>query len=500
MKKNRYGVLLLLIFLLVLGSRLYIVFQEPNFTDDKSYYNLRQVDHIIKNKVPIFDDPLSYGGRSLVYAPLFHYILAFFSLFMPLMFVGKIIPNIFISFIVVVIYLIIVELTNSRKAALLTALIAGFIPVLYSETINTVSEHSLTIPLTFLMVYLFMKIKKEKAYTKSYIYILILLSLISPSVFIIALGMAFFIFFVFIEKLKQDRAELEVIIFSILYIVWSQFLIHKKAFLAHGQELIRQNIPESLLVEYFAQLTAAKMIYLIGILPFFFGIYIIYKYLFREKNRDLYLIFGFILSMMFLLLLKLIPLNLGLMYLGLFLMVLFGKYLKLFISYIQKTRVARLESLFIISLLFVFLITSIIPSIVLAKDRMAESFSEQEIKAMIWIKKNTEKDSVILATLEEGHLITAIAERRNVADSNFLLIQNADIKVGDVDTFYKVRFETDAINILNSYGVDYIYFSDIAKKKYNIEKLVFTSNYKCFKLVYDEGVEIYKSQCNLGEE
>ena len=133
MKLNKY---LILIILFVLAFRLFFVFQTDNYSSDESYFHLRYINHILEEKNPLFYDDLSYGGRPVVYPPLFHYILALLS-FVPFAF--KILPAIFISSLIIIAYLISKEIYANKTINLLIALLAGFIPVILSQTLNQIS-------------------------------------------------------------------------------------------------------------------------------------------------------------------------------------------------------------------------------------------------------------------------------------------------------------------------------------------------------------------------
>ena len=75
-----------------------------------------------------------------------------------------------------------------------------------------------------------------------------------------------------------------------------------------------------------------------------------------------------------------------------------------------------------------------------------------------------------MTTIDEGHLITAIAKRKNVADNNFLLIRNPEEIEEDIELTYTTILTTSSTEILSKYNVDYVYFSPKAKQKYNIQK------------------------------
>ena len=140
------------------------------------------------------------------------------------------------------------------------------------------------------------------------------------------------------------------------------------------------------------------------------------------------------------------------------------------------------------------------PCVGYARSAIARAFDEQEIEAFEWVKENTPEDAIVLATLDEGHLVNAIAQRRNVVDNNFLMQPTADQRLDAVKTIYTTRFETEAIRVLNKYSVDYIFFSEQAKREYSVEELNYVSDDKCFRLVYNNSVQIYKSLCEIEEE
>src|SRR3990167_7023349 len=88
-----------IIFLAVLAIRIFLAFQNDYFSYD-SYFHIRQVDSIVNTGKPVFDDPLSQGGRFFLFSPVFHYIFALFSLLVPFEIIGKIIPNILYALLI----------------------------------------------------------------------------------------------------------------------------------------------------------------------------------------------------------------------------------------------------------------------------------------------------------------------------------------------------------------------------------------------------------------
>ena len=150
MKKLQTVLLLLGIFFLVFISRLLISFHYDEFSYD-SYFALRQIEQISSSGLPIFNDDLSYSGRSQLFPPIFYYLVSVFSFF-GTKFAAKIVPNIFFSLIIIPTYLITHHITKRRVVGLISSLFAGFIPVTFSF-INDISEYSLVLFLFLFLLY-----------------------------------------------------------------------------------------------------------------------------------------------------------------------------------------------------------------------------------------------------------------------------------------------------------------------------------------------------------
>ena len=126
--------ILIAIFFLVFISRLFFIFQSPTFSDDSAYMTQRYTENIVETGESLKYDPLSYGGRNVIYSPIFDYILWFFGLFIPLSLVFKIIPQLFISSLVIIVYLIAKEVKSNEVLALIAALLSGFIPIIFFKS------------------------------------------------------------------------------------------------------------------------------------------------------------------------------------------------------------------------------------------------------------------------------------------------------------------------------------------------------------------------------
>ncbi|MBU0461495.1 MAG: hypothetical protein KJ574_02820 [Nanoarchaeota archaeon] len=485
---------LVVIFILAFGFRLFFAFQTPYFSQD-SYFAVRQVDSILETGQPVFTDDLSYSGRVNVFSPAYYYVLAGFAFFMGDQLALKVIPALFISLLVIIAYLIGKELTEDANVSLLIAFFAGFIPAFFLDVLNAVSPLSLFLPLILLCMYFFLNIRKG---WNLYLYIIsvFFMGILSPLSFLFVLGLIIFLLLIKLDYKKTSRLDLELALFSIFFILWIQFLFYKKAFLFHGFSVVWQNIPPGILSNYFKTIALGDVIYAIGLLPLFFGIFAVYKYILKEKNRDVYFIVAFALSVSLLLWLRLIEVSTGLLFLGAVLLMLSSLSFKIFFNYFEKTKAARFRTLLWIGVIVVFCITSIATSVAWASSTIEKAPTEKEMKALGWMRENLGQDSVILATPSEGFLISAIAQRKNVADNNFLLVKESDVIFKDINAAYTTKFETQAIEILDKYKINFIYISPRIKEAYAINKLAYV-NERCLPLVYDDEVLIYQVRCHV---
>ena len=498
MLKKCGGIVLFLIFFLVLGSRFYFAFSTPYFSSDKAYFNLRQIENIKQKGFPLFNDDLSYSGNTFIFSPVFHYSIAFFALFMPAKTAAKVIPNIFSACVVFFIFLIVNKITKNQNIALFLAFVSGFVPVFFSD-LNNISVYSLIFPLIFLLIFLFLNIRK-KYYFYSFILVLVLLSFISPFVLVFCAGLLLYQLLLILGDLKRDGAEIEISLFSVFFALWVQFLLYKKLFLFHGLSVIWQNIPNTLFSNYFSSINALEAIYMVGVVPLIYGIFIIFRYLFKQQRKDIYLLMSFALLTGILLWFRLIVFKIGLMFAGLLLILLFSQHFKLFIHYVRQTRASRFLYFFIVFIGLAFVVSSVIPSIALAKKTANNYISEEEINALSWINEKTPSDSVVVASVYEGNIISYFAKRKNIFDSYFFMRNDVEERLKDVRKIFTSSLEIEAVELMNKYEADYIYFSRKSMNEFDVCFLKYVSSGSCFEKIYGNNlVSIYHKQesCRL---
>ena len=203
--KLKPNIFLVFILVLILSFRLYLAFSTPYFDSDQAYFNVRVIEEVISTKTPFSFDPLSYGGREIISPQLFHYIIALFHFIPNFM---KIIPEIFITSLAVIAYLIAKKITKDPLASMITAVLVSFSPALLSNTVNQVSVYALAIPIIYLMLYLLMELKNN--YTIHIIVVLsFLLPMLHPISFFFAFSLLFFMILLISESVKIEKLAQE---------------------------------------------------------------------------------------------------------------------------------------------------------------------------------------------------------------------------------------------------------------------------------------------------
>ena len=476
MKLNK---LLILILIFVLAFRLFFVFQTENYSSDDSYFHLLYINNIFENKQPMLYDELSYGGRSVVYTPLFHYIMAVFS-FIPGFL--KILPATFISILVLISYLISKEIYDNKIINISIASLSGFIPIIFDQTLNQISPLSLLLPLSLLMLYSLMKIDKNKNYTILFIITALLMPFIHPASFIILLSVLLFLILANTESIKINPVKQEAVLFFSIFTLLVSFIIYKKAILLYGFDILRQNIPIAILNNYFSTLNLFESIFKIGLLSFVLGIIGIFYGCFKEKREHIILLSSLVLSVTALLLLKLINLKIGLMLLGIGLTLISTLTLAKLYKYLDITKFAKYKRFFFPALMILIVISAIIPSYFAAKDVIKKAPTNQELQELNSFRDLPFKTS-ILGSLEEGHLINYASGKKSIIDGNFLLAPKPTQRFIDVNIIYTTPFVTTSVDLLHQYKVKYIYLSDRTKELYDINTLKIAEDETCFTKV-----------------
>ncbi len=482
---------LLGIFVVTLFARLVLAFATPTFTYE-SYFHLRHVEHITNTGLPLFQDPLSYGGRELHFLPFFHYLAAFFDLFLPLDVIARILPNLYLALLVPIVFLISYRLTSSSVGSLFSAGIAGFLPILFTP--NAFLPESLFLMLIFLATYAFLRLP-EKKYIYLYLISFFLASLTSPATFLLLLGFVFYLLLSIIEGQKPGRAELELIVASLFFYLWTELVFFNKLLMQEGAKFIWQNVPTAILPQYYPPISIAESLVSLSILPLLAGVVVIYHSLFQQQGRPYFLLVGIALSTGGFIFLRFLHLKLALGFLGVILAILFAAFYEGLRHFLNKTKIVLTPN-HIFSVMFILLlVTTVYPALSAAFNQAIPSSTE--IEAFQWLEKHSEKEAAVLALVQEGHLISAIGRRKNLMDDQFSLVEGVEKRFQDLNTLYTTSFQTQAISLLENYKIKYIVVTNHALLQYQLKRLKYLSP-QCFHLIYyRDDVKIYELKCSL---
>jgi hypothetical protein len=489
---------LILIAVLVFSVRIYIAFQTP-LMNHEAYFGLRQIQSIRDTGLPLYTDPLSYGGKIQLFAPLQYYVMTLFSYFMPIEYTGKIVPNIFAALIVFIVYSISLKITKSNKISLWTALISGFIPILFVD-LNRASVNYMAIILILSIIYCMMKLNERK-YVDYSLTLMFLLVLTTPLAFILVIGMLMYLILLKLENYGIEMKELEIILFFTFLTFWVNLLIYKNAFLMHGMKVVWQNMPTSIISEFFAKIGFIQVLGAVSVIPLVLGVYAFYAALHKDRNKDLMILIASGISIFLLIWFKLVSLIVGMTFLSIIMVIMTAYSLKRIDDFIDKSKLQKYYKLFQ-AIFAVLVIITVIPSLIsiINSEDIGPLNTPKisDVKAMMWASENTPRLTVIMSSIDEGNMVAYYANRKNVMDTNFLLTPRIDQIKLDVDEVYKTNFETKAIGILNKYNAKYLLVTERTLNEYGINYPAYLEDKKCFIPAYfSEGTYLYRIDCKI---
>ena len=480
--------ILIAVFLLALFARLYFSFQTP-YLDNPGYLIKRYTENILDTGRPLFYDQLSYNGREVLYSPLWHYILSVFSIVFGNAAL-KLIPAIFSSLLVFVVYLLSKKIVDNDELALFIALMSGFIPVVFINSLISASVYSLAIPIMFYLIYLFMELDEKKA--GRFVAFSFFLSLLHPVSILFSLGLLAYYFLSSSENMKIGSLKEEVMIFNFISTFFIQFLIYKKAFLEYGLSVIWHNVPTQILGSYF-DFDIFAILYMIGALTLVFGLVGITTGVIKKKDRIL-LLSGFALATLILLWLRLLEPGIGMMFLSVALVVSSAYTLNIFSNYLGKTKLPHHRLGFIMIILGLIVLSLVVPSFVFASRHIKEDVpSAYEILVLEWIRENALPDVTIVAPLGKGHIMTSVAEKRTVIDDNFLLAPETSERYNDIEKLYSTKSEVEALEIIAKYNIDYVFIPIETELEHG--RLKWIDDESCFKGIFFGTPKVYQVVC-----
>jgi hypothetical protein len=336
----------------------------------------------------------------------------------------------------------------------------------------------------------------EENFMYSYILLLFLLCLTSSATLLLLTGFGIYIILSFTEGKKINRGELEIILFSLFFFLWTQFIFFKKHFIEEGPSFIWHNIPSDIIQQYFPTFSLGKSVVLVSTIPFIIGIYVVYQSVFRLKNTKSFLLISFAISTALLTWFRLIQFKTALAFFGVLLAILFSLFYEELIMYLQKTKISSYHHFFSISLIILLAATMLYPAF--NQSQSQEIPSESEVQAYSWLRENSALNLKIFTPLQQGHLLTYYSKQANFIDDQFALIPDVEKRIEQSNLLLTTPFETQALDILDEYQLRYIIIPLTTQTTQNFT-LPSYLNSNCFNKVYDHETKIYYVTCALEE-
>ncbi len=487
--KHWYGLALLLLMLLVLALRLVVSYQvaEPGY---KSYFTLLQAEQIREHGVPRYSDPNSYEGRRYAFDPAYYYLVAFFTLFLPATLVLKVLPNLLLTLLIPIVYLIGHALTKNRGVSLFAALCVAFIPSLFTLGINEATPLTLALPLFAATLLAILSLEQHPTVA---MLSTALLTLVSPLVWILLIAEVLYFFILSAERLKITTSYLELAFVTFLMSAWYTLITYKEALFRYGIAILGKSLPATVRAATFQQFTLLTMLYAVGIVPLALGSLALYR-LFEQRNRNVLFIATIGLVVLLLGVLHLLPLNLTLLLLSLLFTLLAAPGLHSLLLSFRRTKFSWAAHPTLFLLLILFLLTSFLPSLV-SGLYPGSSPTPNELAAMDWLAQQPR--GVVLAVPKEGFLINERAHQPYVADEAYLLIQNPDEVLTDIDEAYTTPRTVGAVALMEKYRVKWILIGPSENARYP-EFGAILKDKSCFPVVYRNPlVTILQVNCTL---
>ncbi len=475
-KSKQVGLFLIGLFLLSLALRWFFAFSFTHFSGDGAYFHLRHITYLLEHYQPLFFDSFSWGGRTVLYPPLFHILMSVFSF--GNVFLLKALPELFISCLTFVTYLLGYELTRDKWAAAWGAALACFFPLLFSSTVNSLSLHSFFLPAFFLLLYFTLRLHLSSWYLYGFVFLTFLVGLLSPLSVLFILTTLIYLFLLSGEATSLASVKKEALVFSSLFIVLFLFLVYKRAFLAYGVSTLYYNIPATLLANTFSKVSALGFFVDVGLLPLLFGTFGLYVGVFYNKKKPALLLSSLILSVFLLLTLRLFSFTEGLLFLGVALGIMSSVALQTLFVYFKKTRVAGMLRYKYQLLFILFCVFSLYPTFASLDD--VSTIEDSYVASLQTLAEVSDDDDVILGSVYDGHVIMYFTQRATVVDSSFLLAPSVLERVDDVAAIYTTDSEQVALDLIEKYSIDYIVMSDSVRQLYGTSSLFKRSG--CFSL------------------
>ncbi|MBI2580118.1 MAG: hypothetical protein HYW27_04420 [Candidatus Aenigmarchaeota archaeon] len=409
---KRALVFLAVIFAVALAIRMTPFFWENRPIGLDSYYHMRMAAGFVDG-LPVYDS-LSYGGRPYEYPPGIHVLLSFMPEAAP------IIITLIGAMAVLSVFLLAREIYN-EKVALVASFLIAFMPVHIWKTSSNVLVTA--VDMTLLILACYFLARKD---TAKYFSISLLIFMFSPAISVLSL-------LLYIPSMRKDSKSI-LVVAAIIIEASAAYLLYGSAISIYAGTL-----PYDISSALFENIGVADVLY--RLTPFLIPLSVLGLYMSRKNASRPVLLWLAVILVLFVA--GKIETDRGLAYMAVPMSVL---------SAHAIASIKRKEIVVII------LAATAITGIYSLNSLRWGIVTDDEYSALTWIKENTPKDSVILAQFLEGHWVSGIAERKNIADPNLIGAPAAE-RLEDILSAYRNQSQKE---ILSRYSVSYILYTERA--------------------------------------
>lgn len=462
---------------LTLIIRLTLLAAAPDISYD-AYHTLHLVQHIADTGMPLYSTDSAWGGARYTYMPLFYYLLAFSTILLPDKFALLIFPNIFMSAVPLLVYMIATQVSRDERPALIAALASVFVPLAYSETVVSAHPITLALPLLLLTYYYFLRLGRSPKDQLPFLVTVVALTLTHPISLVLIPAMALSVLLIRIQRTRFSHAMAEAALFTTVLMIWASLVFYKTALTAHGWGALWAGtaVPAGGI----AAIAAA-----IGVVPLLLGAWASYEYLRQERSGAVHVVFAAALAVAALTAVRLLPLDIGLLVLGTFLCVLVAPAMELLGRMRSRSRWPSVYVLGFAALALLFVTTSAVPSIAAGIEALADTPSREErlaVEALARAAPGTVTHwDARHGYLLEAHGLRTVVNRQSLAHPRSATIAEEMSNISDT------RSEIRLVELLNDHAVRAVVFAPG-------EAPGFMSS-RCFPLLANYSYEVYHVRC-----
>jgi uncharacterized membrane protein len=492
--KKTISVLIVLLTSVVIFSLAMGMGNKDNFyAGDAAYKYLIQAKHISEKGIPDFTNKEIVNGRTSFFPPLFEYILALFIILFGEMMGSNILNSVVLASIPFFIYILAKELQKNRSTATLSAILGGFVPILWLSSTNMAGKLPFILALTLLATSQYLKALRDKKSSVYFYIVFILLCATTPAAVLLVIGMFLNLVLKYIEKKKTNPTENELFSFASSLYLFSVLIIYNTFFFGLGRKILWLNIPTKAQQILYSDFNLLEISYGLGVFPMLYGIWIIYSTLAHGKEiKKQHLTTAIVLSTLLLLWLKIIPWQLGVSILGVLFAAQFAVFLNQLKFAIKRSKFAKYHKIIYSSLIVLFLLASIIPAASFGINSSRNKEMANMEGALEYIKENTPENSRIVVDFNQGYGSYYYAKRKVFITNSFIAVKDPKERLEEYDKIYSARFETNAREILDKYNLSYIIINQRIQQVYGIKELQYAGDSPFIEKVYeDNSTKIY---------